>query len=402
MANRSTQNPSRKHLARKLYRQAVKLEHKGHSEQIMEASMLLRQAARLGSGISALKLAEIYLNDNRPDLYDPEAATKLLRQLADRENASACYMLGKQLHKQGKNEEAAKYLMIASNREVIPAKAMLGEMRLKGDGVEKNIHQGVRLLSEAAQAGSVDAQLTLAKAYHQGDYLPVKPERSAYWIKQASVQGNEYAQLWLAAYYSSGYGVNRDLRESYFWVHQAAKQGSAYAQACVGECLQEGLGVRRNKSKGTKFYAKAAAQGFHFATARLGLCYILGRGVKQNKVKGVYLLREAAENGNEFAPIYLVLFGKLRYIPVDVAEIDHHEKQLKESGHAISLSEESVPIIKRKKNWIQKEYDNIEFMYYLDDDEGAEEDDRLPTPFDPLLNLGRRIIPIFPRKGTSK
>ena len=119
-------------------------------------------------------------------------------------------------------------------------------------------------------------------------------------------------------------------------------------------------------------------------------------------MKGVYLLREAAENGNEFAPIYLVLFGKLRYIPVDVAEIDHHEKQLKESGHAISLSEESVPIIKRKKNWIQKEYDNIEFMYYLDDDEGAEEDDRLPTPFDPLLNLGRRIIPIFPRKGTSK
>ena len=155
MANRSTQNPSSKHLARKLYRQAVKLEHKGHSEQIMEASMLLRQAARLGSGISALKLAEIYLNDNRPDLYDPEAATKILRQLADRENASACYMLGKQLHKQEKNEEAAKYLMIASNREVIPAKAMLGEMRLKGDGVEKNIHHGVRLLSEAAQAGSV-------------------------------------------------------------------------------------------------------------------------------------------------------------------------------------------------------------------------------------------------------
>lgn len=399
MAKRTTQNPSRKHLARKLYRQAIKLERKGPPEHVAEAAVLLRRAVRLGSGISALKLAEIHLNEDYSDLYDPEAAIKLLRRLADRGNAQACLMLGQQLHEHGANEEAAKYLMVASNKDNIPAKALLGEMRLKGDGVEKNTQQGVRLLSEAAQAGYIDAQLVLAKAYHQGAHLPCKPERSVYWCKQSALRGSEYAQLRLAVYYSTGYGVDRDTRECYFWIRQAAKQGSAYAQACVGECLQEGLGVRRNKSKGAKFYAKAAAQGFHFATARLGLCYILGRGVKQDKEKGVALLREAMENGNEFASIYLVMFGQLKYIPVDAAEIEQCEKQLKESGHSISLSEESVPLIERKKNWIQTEYDHIEFLHYLDDDDDTEEDSRLPTPFDPLLNLGRRIIAPFSRKG---
>ena len=398
MAKRTTQNPSRKHLARKLYRQAIKLERKGASEHVAEAAALLRRAVRLGSGVSALKLAEIYLNEDYPDLYDPDAAMKMLRQLANRGNAPACFMLGKQLHELGANEEAAKYLMATSNKENIPAKALLGEMRLKGDGVEKNTQQGVRLLSEAAQAGNTDAQLTLAEAYSDGQYLPENAERSVFWTKQAALQKDTYAQTLLAAHCFTGYGVDRDTRECYFWMYQAAKQGFAYAQAGVGECLQEGLGVRRNKSKGAKFYAKAAAQGFHFATARLGLCYILGRGVKQDKEKGVALLREAMENGNEFASIYLVMFGQLKYISIDAAEIEQYAKLLKENGHAISLSEESTPIIKRKKNWIQAEYDHIKFLHYMDNDDDTEEDSRLPTPFDPILNLGRRIITPFSRK----
>lgn len=400
MAKRTTQNPSRKHLARKLYRQAIKLERKGSAEHVAEAAVLLRQAVRLGSGVSALKLAEICLNKNCSDLYDPEAAMKLLRRLADRGNASACFMLGQHLHKQGENEEAAKYLTTASNKENAPAKALLGKMRLKGDGVEKNTQQGVRLLSEAARAGNIEAQLTLAEAYYDGQYLPENAERSVFWIKQAALQKDTYAQTLLAAHCFTGYGVDRDTREGYFWIHQAAKQGLAYAQACVGECLQEGLGVRRNKSKGAKFYAKAAEQGSHFATARLGLCYILGRGVKQDKKKGIALLRKAMENGNEFAPIYLVMFGKLKYIPVDTTEIEQCEKRLKESGHAISFSAESVPIIERKKNWIQDEYDHIEFLNHLSDDD--EDDGSVPGPFDPLLNLGRRLIAPFTGKRAKK
>lgn len=363
--------------------------------------MLLRQAVRLGSGVSALKLAEICLNKNCSDLYDPEAAMKLLRRLADRGNASACFMLGQHLHKHGENEEAAKYLTTASNKENAPAKALLGEMRLKGDGVEKNTQQGVRLLSEAARAGNIDAQLTLAEAYSDGQYLPENAERSVLWTKQAALQMDKFSQMLLAAHCFIGYGVDRDTREGYFWIHQVAKQGSAYAQACVGECLQEGLGVRRNKSKGARFYAKAAAQGFHFATARLGLCYILGRGVKQDKEKGVALLREAAENGYEFAPIYLVMFGRLKYIPVEEVEIEQLEKKLKEEGYAVSISVEPVPIFKRKKNWVQIEYDHIEFFHDLDCEFDSEDDDTIPNPFDPLLNLGKRILKFLSRRSAK-
>lgn len=398
MAKRTTQNPSRKHLARKLYRQAIKLEQKGSAEHFAEAAALLRRAVRLGSGVSALKLAEIYLNEGCPNLYDLEAAMILLRRLADRGNASACFMLGQQLHKQNSNEEAAKYLMTASNKENIPAKALLGEMRLKGDGVEKNTQQGVKLLSEAAQAGSIEAQLTLAEAYYDGQYLPENAKRSVFWIKQAALQKDTYAQTLLAAHCFTGYGVDRDTRECYFWMYQAAKQGCARAQAGVGECLQEGLGVRRNKSKGAKFYAKAAAQGDLFATARLGLCYILGRGIKRDKKKGVALLRKATEKGNAFAPIYLVLFARIRFIPLEEAEIDRFEKQLEAAGHALSFSEEPAPAARRGENWIQTEYDQIVFFQHLSEGYGTEDDEPVLTPFEPLLNLGRRILAPFSRK----
>ena len=184
-------------------------------------------------------------------------------------------------------------------------------------------------------------------------------------------------------------------------MHQAAKQGFAYAQSAVGECLQEGFGVRRNKKKGTRFYAKAATQGDQFAAARLGLCYILGRGVKQDKEKGIFLLREAAENGNEYAPIYLVIFGRLKYIPVEEVEIEQLEKKLKEEGYAVSISVEPVPIFKRKKNLVQIEYDHIEFFHDLDCEFDSEDDDTIPNPFDPLLNLGKRILKFLSRRSAK-
>lgn len=401
MAKSSLQKTERKHRARKLYHQATKLEKKGFPEHLDEAVKLLHDATRLGSKESALKLAEIYLNEDYPDRYNPKGAMTLLKRLADLGNAPAAYMFSQQLLQDGANEEAVKYLSTASNKEYLPAMALLGEMRLKGDGVEKNTQLGVGLLSHAAQAGNIDAQLALSKAYHQGDHLPCKPERAVYWCKQCALQGSEYAQLRLAIYYSIGYGVDRDPRESYFWMHQAAKQGFAYAQSAVGECLQEGFGVRRNKKKGTRFYAKAATQGDQFAAARLGLCYILGRGVKQDKEKGIFLLREAAENGNEYAPIYLVMFGRLKYIPVEEVEIEQLEKKLKEEGYAVSISVEPVPIFKRKKNWVQIEYDHIEFFHDLDCEFDSEDDETIPNPFDPLLNLGKRILKFLSRRSVK-
>ena len=402
MPKHTIQKSNRKHLAQKLYRKAAKLEKKGFPEHLDEAVTLLRDATRLGSKVSALKLVEIYLNEDYPDLYNPEGAMKLLKRLADRGSASAAYLISQQLLRNGANEEAVKYLSTASNKEYLPAMAQLGELRLKGNGIEKNTQLGVRLLSHAARAGNTKAQMVLSTAYHIGAFLPEKPERALYWAKQAALQTDELAQMRLSVYYATSYGTERDLRESYFWMHQAAKQDFAYAQAVVGECLQEGFGVRRNKKKGAKFYAKAAAQGDQFATARLGLCYILGRGIKQDKEKGVSLLSEAAENGNEYAPIYLVKFGHLKYIPVEEAEIERYEKQLEEADHAVSLSEEPVPIIKRKKNWVHVEYDHIEFFHYLDEEYAADDDEPIPGPFDPLLNLGRRIIALLTRIGTKE
>lgn len=402
MAKRSVQKIGVKHRARKLYKKAVKLQSKGSPEQLSEAVVLLQQSASLGSGISVLKLSEIWLNPDYPDLYNPEAAMKRLRCLADHGNASACWMLGKQLHLQGNHEEAVRYLSAAVSRDCVPAKALLGEMQLSGDGVEKNTRQGVHLLAEAAEAGNTDAQLVLARAYDGGKLLPRKPERALFWAKQAALAGDVRAQMLVAEYCDKGSGCERDVRESYFWMHQAAKQGSAYAQSYVGECLQEGRGVRRNKKKGFSWYAQAAAQGSLFAITRLGLCYVLGRGVDKDKPKGISLLKEAAEKGYDYALIYLIRLGQIRVIPIEATETERCRKQLEESGHAVSFSEEPVPSGKRKKSWIESEYSGIVDRQKWDKDYGIVEEEPVPNPFDPLLNLGKRLLAPFSRSGTPK
>lgn len=402
MDKRSIQKDNRMHRARKLCRQAKRLERKGSIEHLKKATILLDRASHLGSGIAMLRLAEIYLNVDYPDLYNPEAALKLLERPANYGNASACYLLGKQLYCQNSHEEAVKCLSNAAFKGHIPAKALLGEILLKGETVEKNVHQGVRLLSEAAEAGNTDAQLVLAKAYDQGELLPQKPERGLFWAKQVALAGDVSAQMLVSAHYDAGSGCSRDVCESYFWMLQAAKQGNAYAQGYVGECLQEGRGVRRNEKKAFSYYEKAAAQGDLFALERLGLCYVLGRGVDKDKQKGVSLLKEAAESGYDYALIYLVLFGQRRVIPIEATEIEQYKERLEETGHAISFSEEPVPSGKRKESWVESEYDDIVFWQYRDEDYGVVEEEPLPTPFDPLLKIGKCLLAPISRRFTKE
>ena len=95
------------------------------------------------------------------------------------------------------------------------------------------------------------------------------------------------------------------------------------------------------------------------------------------------------------------MFGRLKYIPVEEVEIEQLEKELKEAGHAVSISVEPVPIFKRIKNWVQIEYDHIEFLHDLDSEFDSEDDETIPTPFDPLLNLGKRFLTFFP-EGVRK
>ena len=57
--------------------------------------------------------------------------------------------------------------------------------------------QGLRYLTECADAGHPGAQYLLGKLYLTGQEVPQDMEQAEYWLTQVATQGNEYAGLLL-------------------------------------------------------------------------------------------------------------------------------------------------------------------------------------------------------------
>lgn len=391
--------------ARRLLNRACQLKGNGSPKQFTESVALLRQAARLGSSKAALELVDVYMDESNPDTYQPEKAQRLLTRLADKGIVEACYRLGRQLHQQC-DPKSSDYLTKAASKGYAPAQVYLGKAMLAGEASKKDIQTGVHLLSQAAESGYTEAQCVLAKAFYEGTQLPQKPDRALYWATRAALAGDISAQKLMAIILDDRNNPNRDVRESYFWMHQAAKRGDAYAQGYVGECLQEGRGIRQNKAEAVEYYQKAADQGDGFATTRLGLCYIYGRGVKRDKEKGMALLKAAADNGYEFAPIHLVLLAQGQIIDLSESEVEQFTEATKAKGYDLKISEEPIPTGKRKKSWVEYEFQSAVLKQTIPEDgkapDGEDDDEPLPNPFDPLLNLGKRIFSLFTKHHGKK
>ena len=391
--------------ARRLLNRACQLKSSSSPKHLTECVDLLRQATRLGSSKAALELVDVYMDESNLGTYQPEKAQRLLTRLADKGIVEACYILGRQLHEQ-MDLKSVDYLTKATSRGYAPAQVYLGKAMLAGNATQTDIQTGVHLLSQAAESGYTEAQYVLAKAFYEGTQIPKNPDRALYWAIRAALTGDISAQKLMATIREDKNSPDRDVRESYFWMRQAAKQGDAYAQAYVGECLQEGRGIYQNKAKAVEYYQKATDQGDGFATTRLGLCYIYGRGVEEDKEKGIAFLKAAADSGYEFAPIHLVLLAQGHIIDLSKSEVERYSEAAKAKGLAFKISEEPIPTGKRKKSWVESEFSSAVFWQTLHEDGEVvyeeEEDEPLPTPFDPLLNLGKRIISPFIRSFCKK
>ena len=78
---------------------------------------------------------------------------------------------------------------------------------------------------KAADAGSLDAQLRLAKLYREGLKLSQNDERAAHYYRMAAEQGNAVAEYKLGTMYYGGHGVEQDNQQAVTWFGLAARQG---------------------------------------------------------------------------------------------------------------------------------------------------------------------------------
>jgi TPR repeat protein len=168
-----------------------------------DARRQFERLSRSGSAVADYNLAVMHLRGELPASSFAQAVA-LLERAAARGFVTAMFDLGR-LHEDG---------MVTGRPDATTAH---------------------RWYLQAAEAGSVDAQVAVATAYYLGRGAPEDAREAAHWYREAANRGNVGAQYLIASMYESGLGVQRDLRIARYWYDAAARNGDEAAAGKVRE-----------------------------------------------------------------------------------------------------------------------------------------------------------------------
>lgn len=155
---------------------------------------------------------------------------------------------------------------------------LLGQMQLRGLGIEKNKHQAISHIQYAADHGSIDALIVLMK------YHPSHPPESLTTLHRAVSLGHAQAQVMRARHKMTGYfwGIpaksvqefipTADLghcssgdpekdNTAFLLLKNAGDQGHKNAQIALGGLYKNGIGTAQNLNMAAYYYSLAKKQG---------------------------------------------------------------------------------------------------------------------------------------------
>ena len=120
-----------------------------------------------------------------------------------------------------------KELQEAAKKGNPKAEAQLGEMLLRGEGIDKDEARAVALLEKAARAGHSAAAFRIGMLLANGDNGVTKdPERALAYFRAAAAGGEKEAFFNIGANYASARGVKRDYSEALAWLILARQHGA--------------------------------------------------------------------------------------------------------------------------------------------------------------------------------
>jgi TPR repeat protein len=171
-------------------------------------------------------------------------------------------------------------------------------------------------LQAKADAGNSDAQVSLGRAYEDGDGVPQSDRLAVSWYKAAAEQGNAKAQNNLGLMFRSGLGVDQDKAEAVRWYGKAAKQGNPNAMFNLGTAYYNGDGVAADEvasfawlllaqqfgsvsaDGATKRMKDEAGNRESEALEKIGGMYQKGDELPQRSSEAINWYRKATENGD--------------------------------------------------------------------------------------------------------
>lgn len=159
---------------------------------------------------------------------------------------------------QDEEDEQIKWLMKAAEQNYAEAEAELGSYYYCDD--EPDFAKAMEWYKRASEHGNSTASCRVGEMYLKGEGVE-KDEKQAFgYFKKAYEKGSVYGEYLVGKCYFDGTGVVQDKGKAIKHITEAAKYDRD-AQYKLGECYYNGYGVKADKEKAKDFWRKAAKYG---------------------------------------------------------------------------------------------------------------------------------------------
>ncbi|GAB6976556.1 hypothetical protein JCM15124A_14630 [Prevotella falsenii] len=119
-----------------------------------------------------------------------------------------------------------------------------------------------RFYQKAAEAGSIDAYISLGKCYENSWGVAFNAQKTMDWYRKAAYAGSALGQYHLGILYFEGWnGEKPDKKKGLEWLFKAANGCEPWAMFYIGNCYKRGDGVEKNIDEAIRWYKKAAEYG---------------------------------------------------------------------------------------------------------------------------------------------
>ena len=217
---------------------------------------------------------------------------------------NVCAMTGLEAYYQGDFARAAALLKDKSNRTALEEYYM-GRMYLYGYGILKSNTLANQAFKNAAEKGSVSAQLLLAKIEL---FQNKNPEQALVWFKKAAKAGNLSAQMYCAAAYLYGVGTTKSADSARDFYMAAAKGDNSIAQQSLAADFLKEKQIS-NRKIGLNWLNKAVEARDPEAEMMMADLCRKGDLVAKNQDMATQLMEDAINQ--EYVPAYYQM-GRLK------------------------------------------------------------------------------------------
>ncbi|MCQ9424569.1 sel1 repeat family protein [Pseudomonas sp. LJDD11] len=156
---------------------------------------------------------------------------------------------------------AAQAILAAAGQGLVEAQALLGQILLDGNGIQRDPALAVTWFTIAADQGHLMARNMLGRCLEHGWGCEADVVQAARHYQLAAEQNFDWGLYNLGNLLGSGRGVRQDHWLAMACYHKAAHQGHAKSMNLLGRYLEEGLAGKVDLEAAHDWYRRSAEAG---------------------------------------------------------------------------------------------------------------------------------------------